>query len=224
MRILVVEDEPSLNALIVKKLTMERYSVDACLNGTDARDYMACAEYDVILLDIMLPGMSGLELLRELRRRNDKTPVLLLTAKDGVQDRVEGLDCGADDYLVKPFSFDELLARIRVILRRGSDNMDHIFTLADLKVDCKAHTVSRGGVPIALSSKEYSILEYLVRNRGTVLSRERISNHIWNYEYEGGSNVVDVYIRYLRRKLDDGFSPKLIHTVRGAGYVLREEP
>ncbi|MDD4074730.1 MAG: response regulator transcription factor [Eubacteriales bacterium] len=223
MRILVVEDEPSLNALLANKLRKERYSVDACLTGTDAQDYLACAEYDVIVLDVMLPGVSGLEILRALRSRGDKTPVLLLTAKDGVQDRVAGLDCGADDYLVKPFSFDELLARLRVILRRSAGNVDDVFTLADLKVDCRAHTVSRAGVPIALSSKEFSILEYMIRNRGAVLSRERISNHIWNYEYEGGSNVVDVYIRYLRRKLDDGFSPKLIHTVRGTGYVLREE-
>lgn len=135
-----------------------------------------------------------------------------------------GLDAGADDYLVKPFAFDELLARLRVMTRRASASVSDVFTVADLTVDCAARTVSRGGVPVALSSKEFAILEYLVRNRGIVLSREKISHHVWNYDYEGGSNVVDVYIRYLRKKLDDGFSKKLLHTVRGAGYVLREEP
>lgn len=224
MRVLVVEDEKTLNQLIVKKLKLEHYSVDACFDGNDALDYIACAEYDAVILDIMLPGISGLEFLKRIRSQNNKTPVLLLTARDSIEDRVAGLDAGADDYLVKPFAFDELLARIRVMIRRNSNHVSNIFTVADLIVDCDARTVKRGNVEITLSGKEFSILEYLIRNRGIVLSREKISHHIWNYDYEGGSNVVDVYIRYLRVKIDNGFEPKLIHTVRGAGYVLREEP
>ena len=176
-----------------------------------------------MVLDIMLPGMSGLDVLRHIRRKDDRTPVLLLTAKDSIEDRVKGLDTGADDYLVKPFAFDELMARIRVMIRRGSQSISNVFTLADLAVDCDARTVTRGGIPITLSSKEFSVLEYMIRIAGTVLSRDKISRHIWNYDYEGGSNVVDVYIRYLRKKLDEGHTPKLIHTIRGAGYVLRVE-
>ncbi|MGN1015046.1 MAG: response regulator transcription factor [Butyricicoccus sp.] len=224
MRILVVEDEPRLRELICARLQQEHYSVDSCPNGKDALDYLACAQYDLLVLDIMLPEISGLELLRRLRGQGDVTPILLLTALDSISDRVSGLDAGADDYLVKPFAFDELLARIRVLLRRRFGSVSNIYTIADLTVDCDARTVRRGDTAISLSAKEFSILEYLIRNAGTVLSRERISNHIWNYDYEGGSNIVDVYIRYLRKKLDDGFSPKLIHTVRGVGYVLREEP
>lgn len=223
MRILVVEDEKKLNDLLVKKLKLEHYSVDACFDGNDALDYVAFAEYDAIILDIMLPGISGLEFLKRIRSQNNKTPVLLLTARDSIEDRVKGLDTGADDYLVKPFAFDELLARIRVMIRRSSNHVSNVFTVADLTLDCDARRVMRGDVEITLSSKEFSILEYMVRNRGIVLSREKISRHIWNYDYEGGSNVVDVYIRYLRVKIDSDFEPKLIHTVRGTGYVLRAE-
>ena len=223
MRILVVEDEPKINELITNKLKLAHYSVDSCFDGGEALDYIRCAEYNAIVLDIMLPVMSGLEVLKQLRSKNDKTPVLLLTARDSIEDRVKGLDTGADDYLVKPFSFDELLARIRVMIRRNSVGVSNIFTVADLTVDCDARTVKRGDIPIMLASKEFAILECLIRNSGTVLSREKISHHIWNYDYEGGSNVVDVYIRYLRKKLDDDYTPKLIHTVRGAGYVLRVE-
>lgn len=221
MRILVVEDEPKLNELIARRLELEHYSVDRCLNGSDALDFLRFAEYDAILLDIMLPGVDGLEILRQIRASRDRTPVLLLTAKDGVGDRVTGLDSGADDYLVKPFAFDELMARVRALIRRGSQSPDSVFRVGDLVVDCQARTVSRAGRPVALTGKEFDILEYLIRNSGTVLSREKIGRHIWNYDYEGGSNVVDVYIRYLRRKLDDGTGEKLLHTVRGAGYVLK---
>jgi DNA-binding response OmpR family regulator len=221
MRVLVVEDEPYLNELIVKKLELEHYTVDACTNGNDGWDYYCCAEYDAVILDIMLPGMSGLEILKQIRGKKDTTPVLLLTARDSIEDRVRGLDAGADDYLVKPFAFDELLARVRVMIRRSSDSASNVFTLADLVVDCDSRTVTRGNMPINLSSKEFSILEYLIRNAGIVLSREKINYHIWNFDYEGNSNVVDVYIRYLRKKIDDEYEEKLIHTVRGAGYVLR---
>ena len=223
MRVLVVEDEPKLNELITKKLISEHFSVDSCLRGDEVEDFLQCAVYDVIILDIMLPGKSGLVILQELRSKNDKTPVLLLTARDSVQDRVRGLDSGADDYLVKPFATDELLARVRALMRRNYQAVSNVFSIADLTVDCDARTVVRSDEFIELSSKEFSILEYMIRNKNIVLTREKISNHIWNYEYEGGSNIVDVYIRCLRRKLDDNFNNKLIHTVRGTGYVLREE-
>jgi DNA-binding response OmpR family regulator len=223
MRILVVEDEPNINELIVKKLRLDHYTVDSCFNGKDALDYFYMADYDAVILDIMLPGISGLDFLKEIRNKKYKTPVLLLTARDSIEDRVLGLDTGADDYLIKPFAFDELLARIRVMLRRSSGNTSNVFTLADLTVNCDAHTVTREKEVINLSSKEFAVLEYMIRNAGIVLSREKISQHIWNYDYEGGSNVIDVYIRYLRKKIDENHTVKLIHTIRGAGYVLRED-
>ncbi|MCI1958131.1 MAG: response regulator transcription factor [Clostridia bacterium] len=223
MRILVVEDEPNINELIVKKLRLDHYTVDSCFNGKDALDYFYMADYDAVILDIMLPGISGLDFLKEIRNKKYKTPVLLLTARDSIEDRVLGLDTGADDYLVKPFAFDELLARIRVMLRRSSGNTSNVFTLADLTVNCDAHTVTREKEVINLSSKEFAVLEYMIRNAGIVLSREKISQHIWNYDYEGGSNVIDVYIRYLRKKIDENHTVKLIHTIRGAGYVLRAD-
>ena len=224
MRVLVVEDQPEMNALLVKQLNDAHYSVDGCLNGNDALDYLAGGEYDAVVLDVMLPGVDGLEVLRRRRAAGDKTPVLLLTARDGVEDRVRGLDSGADDYLVKPFALAELLARLRVLIRRRSDQVSDVIAVGDLRVDCAARTAARGGQNIALSAREFAVLEYLARNAGVVLSRERISQGVWNYDYEGGSNVVDVYIRYLRKKIDEGRDRKLIHTVRGVGYVLREEP
>ena len=223
MRILVVEDERDLNSIILKRLNKAGYTVDSCYDGEEALDYMKLGEYDVILLDIMLPKMNGLDLVRTLRKNRDKTPVLLLTAKDGIEDRVTGLDSGADDYLVKPFAFEELLARIRVLTRRSIDEVTNVFTIANLSVDCDTRIVKRGDVVIPLSSKEFSVLEYMIRNQGIVLSRAKIEQHIWNFDYEGGSNVIDVYIRYLRKKIDQDFEPKLIHTIRGAGYVLRDE-
>ncbi|MDR2493116.1 MAG: response regulator transcription factor [Coriobacteriales bacterium] len=222
MRILVVEDNARLNELIVKKLKSNNYSVDACLCGDDALSYCACAEYDALVLDIMLPSMSGLDVLRRLRSKNNKTPVLLLTARDSVEDKVGGLDAGADDYLVKPFSFDELLARLRALIRRGSNAVSDVCVVADLTVDCASRKVTRGSRAIELSSREFALLEYLIRNKDVVLSRRTIGNHIWNFDYEGDSNIIDVYIRNLRRKIDDPEAVKLIHTVRGAGYVLRE--
>lgn len=223
MRILVVEDEPAMNELLVKQLKAAHYSVDGCLNGADAMDYLAGAEYDAVVLDIMLPGVNGLEVLRRRRAMGDKTPVLLLTARDDVEDRVKGLDSGADDYLVKPFALDELLARLRVLIRRRTDNVSDVITVADLIVDCMTRTASRSGEAIPLSSKEFAVLECLARHAGTPLSREKIAHKVWNYDYDGGSNVVEVYIRYLRKKLDDGREPKLIHTIRGTGYALRVE-
>ena len=223
MRILIVEDDRQLNNIIAKHLREAGYAVDCCFDGEDGLYYMESVEYDCVILDGMLPKKDGLSVLRAYRGHSRGAPVLMLTARDTVTDRVSGLDAGADDYLIKPFAFDELLARLRVMIRRTSDSTSDVFTVADLTVDCTARTVKRGGKAVSLSSKEFAILEYMIRNSGVVLSREKISHHIWNYDYEGGSNVVDVYIRYLRKKLDDGFEPKLIHTVRGVGYVLREE-
>ena len=222
MRILLAEDEKNLNDIIVKTLKKEHYTIDYCFNGEEALDYLRFAEYDAILLDIMMPKKSGLEVLKALRKEGNNVPVLLLTAKDNIEDRVKGLDAGADDYLVKPFAIDELLARIRALLRRRSGRSDHRYTIANLIVDIDARTVYRDDQEIKLSSKEFSILEYLISNQGIVLTRDKIEQHIWNYEYEGASNVVDVYIRYLRKKIDDNYSPKLIHTIRGTGYVLKE--
>ena len=181
------------------------------------------ATYDAVVLDIMLPGIDGLTLLKKMRAEGNTTHVLLLTALDSIENKVNGLDAGADDYLVKPFSFDELLARLRVLLRRRSGQTTNILEYAGLVMDLNKHTVTRDGKEITLSSKEFAVLEYLLRNPGRVLSRDKIENHVWNYDFEGGSNVVDVYIRYLRKKIDAGFSQKLLHTIRGAGYVLREE-
>jgi two-component system copper resistance phosphate regulon response regulator CusR len=223
MRLLLVEDEADLRKITVKRLSSEGHSVDACENGEDALDYAMATEYDVIILDIMLPKSDGLTVLRHLRSQGKKTPVILVTAKDSVEDRVNGLDNGADDYLVKPYSYQELSARIRTLLRRQPMNlMSNIFEIADLVMDLSTHTVTRGGNLINLSQREYALLEVLVRNKDIVLTREKIEHHIWNYDFTGGSNVIDVYIRYLRNKIDTDHEIKLIHTVRGAGYVLRE--
>lgn len=223
MRLLVVEDEKGLNKLIAKKLIAEGYSVDRCFDGGEAEDFIRTAEYDGIILDIMMPKKDGLTLLHELRESENHVPVLLLTAKDSISDRVTGLDSGANDYLIKPFSFDELCARIRAMLRKSNSASSNVFTVADLSVDTASKKVRRGEKSIDLSAKEYALLEYLIRNKGIVLSREKIENHIWNFDYEGGTNVIDVYISYLRRKIDNGFEHKLIHTVRGSGYVIRED-
>ena len=223
MRILVVEDERDLNRILTKTLTAEGCSVDACFDGLEALDYLSGASYDVIVLDRMMPRMDGMELLSRLREQGDETPVIFLTAKDAVSERVRGLDAGADDYLVKPFSFDELMARIRVVTRKHSGSTTNLFTVGDLTVDTGAHTVRRGEKNINLSTKEFALLEYMIRNKGVVLSRESIENNLWNYDYSGGSNVVDAYISYLRRKIDSGWPNKLIHTVWGVGWVLREE-
>ncbi len=225
MRILIAEDERDLNDLLKKRLENQKYTVDACCDGEEALDYLAVTEYDAIILDIMMPKVNGLQVLRQIRREKKSTPVLLLTAKDSIEDRVTGLDLGADDYLVKPFAFEELLARIRVMLRKSAavETNTNVIQIANLTVDLNSHAVSRGDTSIELSNKEFSILRYMCMNQGVVLSRDKIEEHIWNYDYTGSSNVVDVYIRYLRKKIDEGFEPKLIHTVRGAGYVLREE-
>ncbi len=222
MRILIAEDERDLNALLRKRLKEADYSVDSCYDGEEALDYLDGAEYDAVVLDIMMPRLDGLAVLRTLRRRGNSVPVLLLTAKDSVEDRVRGLDAGADDYLVKPFAFEELLARLRVLLRKPDGGKSTILRVGDLTLHLDTRSVFRGEREIALSSKEYSLLRYMMQNAGIVLSRDRLEQHIWNYDFTGGSNVIDVYIRYLRKKIDEGQEPKLIHTVRGHGYVLKE--
>ena len=221
MRILVAEDEKDMNRLISKRLQQEGYSVDSCYDGKEVFDYLEFAEYDAVILDIMMPKMDGIQVLEKLRSQGDQIPVLLLTARDSVEDRVTGLDAGADDYLVKPFAFDELLARIRVMLRKPAVIKTTVYTVGDLEVHTDTRRVLRSGREIALSGKEYTLLRYMVQNAGIVLSRDKLEQHIWNYDFTGGSNVIDVYIRYLRKKIDDGFESKLIHTVRGAGYVLQ---
>lgn len=223
MRILIAEDEKDLNRLLKKRLEENSYTVDACLNGEEALADLEMAEYDAVILDIMMPVTDGLTVLRRLRSGGNHVPVLLLTARDSIEDRVEGLDAGADDYLVKPFAFEELLARIRVMLRKNTAVSDTVCRAADLTVHLDSHRVFRGDTEIFLSGKEFAVLRYLILNQGIVLSREKIEQHIWNYDYYGGSNVVDVYIRYLRKKIDLNFEPKLIHTVRGTGYVLKTE-
>ena len=222
MRVLVVEDERDLNLLIRKVLTKAGYTVDGCHDGEDAQLHLMGAEYDAILLDVMMPKKDGYALVEELRRRGDDTPVLFLTARDSVADRVRGLDLGADDYLVKPFDFDELLARIRAMTRKHAGQRTNRFTAGDLVLDAETRRVTRGGEELTLLPKEFSILEYLLRNKEKVLSREQIENRIWNYEYSGSSNNVDGYMSRLRRKIDGDRAQKLIHTVKGAGWVIRE--
>ena len=223
MRILVIEDERDLNLLIKKRLKDEGYSVDSAYDGEEAIDYLESADYDLLIVDIMMPKKDGLSLISELRAKKRSTPAIFLSAKDTIEDRVKGLDAGADDYLVKPFAFEELLARIRVLLRKPLTIKSNVLTLADLSLNVDTHEVKRGDVPINLSAKEFNILRYMLLNQGIVLSRETIEEHIWDYDYMGASNMVDVYIRYLRRKIDEGHAKKLIHTVRGMGYVLKEE-
>ena len=222
MRILLAEDEQDLNHIITQKLTEDGYSVDSCFDGQEAMDILSYTDYDAVILDIMMPKADGFAVLRFLREANQTIPVLFLTARDAVSDRVKGLDSGANDYLVKPFSFEELSARLRAMTRTAFGAASNILSVADLSLDCMAHIVKRGDKEITLSAKEYALLEYLMHNQGIVLSREKIENHIWNFDYEGGTNVVDVYISYLRKKIDGGFDKKLIHTIRGKGYVLRE--
>lgn len=221
MRLLVAEDEKQLNRLITRTLEEAGYSVDSVFDGEAALDFLEAAEYDLAVLDIMMPKLDGIAVLKHYRSRGGKTPALFLTARDGIDDRVQGLDSGADDYIVKPFSFDELLARIRAVVRRSAARADNVLTEADLVLDLSSHRVTRSGREIELSSKEYQILEYLMLNKNQVLDREKVRSHIWSWDYDGQSNVVDVYISILRKKIDDGFEPKLIHTVRGSGYILQ---
>ncbi len=223
MRILIAEDEEDMNRLIKKSLEKEGYGVDACFDGKEALYYLKHTDYDAAILDIMMPEADGLTVLKAIRKKGLDLPVMFLTAKDSIPDRVLGLDSGADDYLIKPFDFDELLARIRSMTRKRTPHTSSAITIGDLTLDTGSHTVTRAGKTIDLSSREYSILEYMCMNPGIVLSREKIEDHIWNYDYSGGSNVVDVYISYLRKKIDGGQPHKLIRTVWGAGWMIKED-
>lgn len=222
MKILVVEDEPDLNRIIVKHLQAEGYLVDSCFNGNDAVYYITEENYDAVLLDAMLPGKDGFQVLKDIRSKRIETPVMFLTARDQTEDIVAGLDCGADDYVVKPFSFDEVLARLRVIIKRSPKEHGASYQCNDLIVDTDKKSVTRQGIPIELSPKEYSILEYMIRNKNIALSRSQIESNAWGIDFDGESNIIDVYIRYLRKKIDDDFDIKLIQTVRGIGYMLED--
>ena len=221
MRLLVVEDQKDLSEIIVRKLKSEGYAVDACYDGNDALNYISSADYDGILLDIMLPGLTGIGVLRKMRGDGDNTPVLLLTALGSVDDRVAGLDAGADDYLTKPFDFDELLARVRALLRRRGEHSNTILEHKGVALNTASHEVYRDGNLVELTAKEYNILEYMLQNIGTVISRDKLSTHVWNYDYDGGSNVIDVYMHHLRKKIDADYEDKLISTVKGVGYIIK---
>lgn len=222
MRLLVVEDEKNLNKTISERLTKQGYTVDNCFDGEEALYYIESTRYDGIILDVMMPKINGFELLGIIRQRKILTPVLMLTARDGDEDIIRGLDTGANDYLTKPFSFAVLCARIRAMLRIKENISGNFLEIADLSIDTISRTVKRGNDDIELSSKEYSVLEYLVRNKGIVLSKEKIEENIWNYEYEGTSDVIKVYIHHLRKKIDGNYEKKLIHTIKNVGYVIKE--
>jgi len=224
MRILIVEDEKDLNRIITQKLRLEGHVCEPCFDGEQALAFLLGeTDFDAVILDVMIPNLNGFEVLKRLREKGNTVPVLMLTARDAIRDRVNGLDLGADDYLVKPFAFDELMARLRMITRKSAGSKTNVFSIADLSVDIQAKTVTRCNNRINLSTKEFAVLEVLIRNKGIVMSRESIEDRISATDSESNSNVIDVYIRYLRKKIDEDQPVKLIHTVRGSGYVLRED-
>jgi heavy metal response regulator len=224
MRILVVEDEKKVGSFIKRGLEAANYSVDVEYDGEAGLRRLLEGGYDLVILDVMLPKLDGFNVMKEIRQRHINLPILLLTARIAVADKVTGLDLGADDYLTKPFAFEELLARVRALLRRGATAAPTVLIAADLRLDPATHQVTRGGKRIDLTSKEYALLEFLLRRRDQVLSRAVIAQHVWGVDYDTFTNVIDVYVNYLRKKIHSGFEPKLIHTVRGFGYVLKEEP
>lgn len=221
MRVLVIEDEKQLLKLIGERLKEEGYVADLVKDGMEGLHFAESVDYDCIILDIMLPSIDGFSILRKLRARKINTPILILTAKDTIKDKVNGLDSGADDYITKPFSFEELIARVRAMLRRKSDEKETVLFISDLTLNLITREVFRGNHSIELTSKEFAILEYFLRNKGRVLTKSQIANHVWNYEFEYKSNIVEVYVRYLRKKLEDNFENKLIHTISGAGYIIK---
>ena len=223
MKILVVEDEKDLNRVITKHLKKNNYSVDSCFDGEQALDYVLYGEYDLIITDIMMPKIDGYELIKQLRVKGNPTPVIMLTAKDSLDDKILGLDSGADDYIVKPFEFDELLARIRVLMRRNYGFATNIIQVDDVVLDISKKQVTRSSESIVLTGKEYEVLEYLFKNKTGIISREQILNHVWDYDYEGVSNIIDVIVKNIRKKLDVGSKKPIIHTKRGLGYFVKED-
>jgi heavy metal response regulator len=222
VRILIVEDEKKVAGFIKKGLEEETYAVDVAYNGEDGLHMGQENQYDLIILDLMLPVINGLEVLSRLRKNKTDTPILLLTAKDSVEDKVTGLNTGADDYLTKPFAFSELLARIRVLLRRGKAETKTVLQIKGLSLDLVSHKVKRNDEEIELTGKEYSLLEYFMRNQGKVLTRTMIAEHVWDYNFDTFTNVIDVYVNHLRKKIDKGYPEKLLHTLRGVGYIMKE--
>jgi DNA-binding response OmpR family regulator len=220
---LVIEDEAKVAKFIQRGLVAERYSVDVAEDGRSGLDLATAYHYDLVILDLMLPELDGTEVLRRIRATNPSVPVLVLTARDALSDKISHLEAGADDYITKPFAFAELVARTKALLRRGPVNRSNVVRIADLEVDRLTQQARRGGKRIELTSKEYALLEYLILNMGRVLSRNMILEHVWDQSFDGFSNIVDVYVGHLRTKIDDGFEPKLLKTVRGVGYVLRDE-
>ncbi len=223
-KILIIEDEKKISALIRKGLEEEKYSVDDAYDGEKGEQLALKQHFDLIILDIMLPKKDGIQVLSALRTSNIETPILMLTAKGTVEDRVKGLDAGADDYLVKPFAITELLARVRSLLRRkkGAEKSATTLTIADLTVDLVPRKVIRDGKVIDLTTKEFSLLEFFIRNKNKTLDRSTITEHIWNYNFDTGTNIIDVYVNHLRTKIDGGFEKKLLHTIRGVGYVMKD--
>ena len=221
MKILVVEDERDLNRIITKHLKKNNYSVDSCFDGQEALDFISYSEYDLIITDIMMPNVNGYEFIDKLRANKNNTPVIMLTAKDTLEDKIVGLDSGADDYIVKPFEFEELLARIRVLMRRNYGLATNIIQIEEVTLDLAKKQVTKSGEIIDLTGKEYEVLEYLMKNKGSILSRDQILNHVWDYEYEGASNIVDVIIKNIRKKLDRGEGNTIIYTKRGLGYFVK---
>jgi DNA-binding response OmpR family regulator len=221
MNILLIEDEEKVSAFIKRGLEHERYNVDTAFNGTIGLKKAQHSSNDLIILDLMLPEIDGLSLLRQLRENEIQTPVLILTAKDSIEDRIQGLNLGADDYLAKPFSFGELLARVRALLRRSQKKAETIVTIKDLKVDLMTHEVFRNNVNVDLTAREYDLLEFFINNQNRAINRITITEHVWQYDFDPGTNFIDVYINRLRKKINDTGESKLIHTVRGYGYILK---
>ena len=221
MKILVVEDERDLNRIITKHLKKNNYSVDSCFNGEEAIDFIEFSTYDLVILDVMMPKMDGHEFLKKIRSEGNVTPVIMLTAKDTLADKVEGLDYGADDYLVKPFEFDELLARIRALIRRNYGVVTNEIAINDVVLDLSKKRVTRSDIDVNLTGKEYEVFEFLMKNKNSIITREKLQEHVWDYDYVGASNIIDVIIKNIRKKLDIGTKKQIIHTKRGLGYVVK---
>ena len=223
MKILLAEDEVDLNNVVTRYLKKNGYSVDSVLDGEEALDYLEYSEYDLVILDIMMPKVDGFEVIKKLRDKGNHTSVLMLTARDSADDKVKGLDLGADDYIVKPFDFNELMARIRAVVRRKYGNSSNKLVIGDLILDTSEKSVTRAGKQIELTGKEYEVLEYLMQSKNRILSREQIKEHVWDFDYEGDSNIIDVLIKNIRKKIDIEAGKQIIYTKRGLGYVIKED-